>query len=327
MKYHYIAASLLSFSAAVTASELATVSFALDNDGIYGSDEDYSNGIFVSYTSGSIKPYWLFQPLSLSYWGASSLDKVEVQLGHKIWTPTDIEASYPLENDRPYAGYFHGEFNYISLHPEQAHRFNLTIGTTGENSYADRAQRIVHSIVGSSEPQGWEYQIDNKVVGSLGYLSHFNLLRKQVLSNSSWELSNVSEANIGNFRSDVSTGFMLRFGTDLHNNFGAANISAENPFKAGMIGTSGSAWFSFIGAELRYRFNDHTIEGARSALPEPQDRYDVDLQHLQTTLVTGIAWYNRHVGASLTLTGKNADYKQASNGIHGNGAISLFAFF
>jgi hypothetical protein len=327
MKCHYFAASLILLSAAAAASERATVSFALDNDGIYGSDEDYSNGIFVAYTSGSIQPYWLFQPLSLSYWGASSLDKLEIQVGHKIWTPTDIEASYPLINDRPYAGYFHGELNYISLHPEQVQRFNLTIGTTGENSYADKAQKLVHSIVGSSDPQGWEYQIENKVVGSVGYLSHFNLLRSQVLANSSWELSNVSEANFGNFRSDISTGFMLRFGTDLHNNFGAANISAENPFKPGMIGASSSAWFGFIGAELRYRFNDHTIEGKRPALPEPKSQYDVDLQHLQTTLVTGIAWYNHHFGVSLTLTGKNADYKQAANALHGNGAISLFTFF
>ena len=70
-----------------------------------------------------------------------------------MYTPSDIEATTPQINDRPYAGYFHGEFNYISLHPQQAQRFNLTIGATGEDSLAEESQDIVHGIVGSDEPQ------------------------------------------------------------------------------------------------------------------------------------------------------------------------------
>ncbi|MGC9494025.1 lipid A deacylase LpxR family protein [Vibrio genomosp. F10] len=318
--------ALIIASSSVTASERSTVSFSLDNDGIFGVDQDYTNGIFLSYTSGAINTPWILTPLSLSVWGASPLDKVEFTLGHKMWTPSDIEAMEPLANDRPYAGYFHGELNFISLHPQQAQRFNLTLGATGENSLAGQAQKLVHSITGSDDPNGWDYQVDEGLVGSVGYLSHFNWGRSRSFGNTELEVSNVSEGNIGSFRSDLSTGMMFRWGTDLGGNMGAANISTENPFRPGMIGASNTAWFVFTGIEGRYRFNDITIEGERPNISNPEN-YPSTLENWQSTAVLGAVWYNQYVGVSLTVTAKTPDYKEAPSSIYGTGGLALFAFF
>ena len=143
---------LILLASSAVASERSTVSFSIDNDGVFGVDQDYTNGLFLTYTSGAVTPNWLTNPMSLSFWGGASLDKYEFTLGHKMYTPSDINATTPMVNDRPYAGYLHAEFNYISLHPQQAQRFNLTLGTTGESSLADQAQDIVHGITGSDEP-------------------------------------------------------------------------------------------------------------------------------------------------------------------------------
>ncbi len=86
---------------------------------------------------------------------------------------------------------------YISLNPQQAQRFNITFGTT-ESALSEDAQKLVHSITKSDEPMGWEYQIDDEYAGSVGYLSHFNLMRNQALANTDYEISNVSEINVGN---------------------------------------------------------------------------------------------------------------------------------
>lgn len=331
---HALLLPLVLASTASFASEKSTIQFSLDNDGVFGVDQDYTNGIFLSYTSGAITPYSLFSPLSLSFWGGASLDKFEFTLGHKMYTPSDIEATEPMINDRPYAGYLHGEFNYISLHPQQAQRFNLTIGTTGENSLSEEAQKLVHSITKSDEPNGWGYQIDNEVVGSIGYLSHFNLIRQRSVANTDWEVSNVSEVNVGNFRSDASTGLMFRWGADLGGSMGAANIDNENPFRAGMLGASKGGWFFFAGAEARYRFNDITIEGDRPGVDEyaiangeDPSIYDVELENVQATGVTGFAWYNQMFGATLTATVKTPDYKDAPESVYGTGAITFYAFF
>lgn len=324
--------SLLLISLGAHASERSTVTFALDNDGLFGVDQDYTNGLFLTYTSHAINPHWLFTPLSLSMWGAASLDKVEFSIGHKMYTPSNISADVPLENERPYAGYLHTEFNYISLHPQQAQRFNLTIGTTGESSLADRAQSIVHSLTGSKEPNGWEYQIEDARVGSIGYLSHFNMMRARSIANTDFEISNVTEGNFGNFRSDISTGFMFRWGTDLAGSMGAAHIDNEYTFRPGMLGGSKSGWFIFAGVEGRYRFNDFTVEGYRPGIEEDPnitnpDLYDVTLENIQATAVAGIAWYGSGFGATLSSAAKTPDYKEASDASYGNGSLSLYAFF
>lgn len=251
MKSHIVFSSLFSLffslitatSSSVAASEHSTVTFALDNDGTFGVDQDYSNGIFISYTSSAISTPSMLTYLSLSIWEKPSLDKFEFTLGHKMWTPSDIESTEPVANDRPYAGYFYGEFNFISLSPQQVQRFNLTLGATGESSFADQAQKIVHKMTGSDEPKGWEYQIEDDVVGGIGYLSHVNLSRHALFdnddsahtsfNNTEFEISNITEINVGGFRSDVATGMMIRWGTDLAANMGAAGISTEHPFRPG----------------------------------------------------------------------------------------------
>ncbi|MYM60535.1 DUF2219 family protein [Vibrio sp. OCN044] len=325
---------LLLISSLCLASEKSTLAFTIDNDGIFGVDKDYTSGLFLTYSTGAITPYAIFSPLSLSYWGGTSLDKLEFLIGHKMYTPSDIEATTPQINDRPYAGYFHGEFNYISLHPQQAQRFNLTIGATGEDSLAEESQDIVHGIVGSDEPRGWVYQVDEGYVGSVGYLTHINLWRDSAIANTDWEVSSVSEVNLGNFRSDISTGLMFRLGTDLAGSMGAANIDNENPFRASMLGASKSGWFVYGGIEARYRFNDVTIEGSRPGVDtyanlngHNANVYDVTLKEDQATAVAGIAWYNDHFGATATATVKTPDYEEADKSVYSSGSLSLYAFF
>ena len=308
------------------ASTKSTVSFTLDNDGIFGVDQDYTNGIFLSYATGQLKQESQWKWLSLADSEHANIDKIELVLGHKMWTPSDIEADYPLVNDRPYAGYLHTEINYLSLTDDKAVRYNFTIGATGESSLSEKAQEIVHSITGSTDPQGWDYQIDDKVAFSLGYRV-FNKLMRSEEQKTQWEITNINDINAGNFRSDVSQGVMFRWGTNLANSIGAANISVESPFSASMIAQNTSSWFLFTGFEGRYRFNDMTIEGDRPGIPEPSAPYDVTLQNWQASAVAGVSWYNQNYGASITFTIKTPDYEEAQTDVYGTGSFSVFAFF
>ncbi|MCR9989352.1 MULTISPECIES: lipid A deacylase LpxR family protein [Vibrio diabolicus subgroup] len=308
------------------ASTKSTVSFTLDNDGIFGVDQDYTNGIFLSYATGQLKQESQWKWLSLADSEHANIDKIELVLGHKMWTPSDIEADYPLVNDRPYAGYLHTEINYLSLTDDKAVRYNFTIGATGESSLSEKAQEIVHGITGSTDPQGWDYQIDDKVAFNLGYRV-FNKLMRSEEQKTQWEITNINDINAGNFRSDVSQGVMFRWGTNLASSIGAANISVESPFSASMLAQDTSSWFLFTGFEGRYRFNDMTIEGDRPGIPEPSAPYDVTLQNWQASAVAGATWYNKNYGASLTFTIKTPDYEESQTDVYGTGSFSVFAFF
>ncbi|ELA7919605.1 lipid A deacylase LpxR family protein [Vibrio alginolyticus] len=308
------------------ASTKSTVSFTIDNDGIFGVDQDYTNGVFLSYATDQLTQESQWKWLSLANSEHANIDKIELVLGHKMWTPSDIEADYPLINDRPYAGYLHTEINYLSLTSDKAVRYNFTIGATGESSLSEKAQEIVHGITGSTDPQGWDYQIEDKVAFSLGYRV-FNKLMRSEEQKTQWEITNINDINAGNFRSDVSQGVMFRWGTNLANSIGAANISVESPFSASMIALNTSSWFLFTGFEGRYRFNDMTIEGDRPGIPEPSAPYDVTLQNWQASAVAGVSWYNQNYGASITFTIKTPDYEEAQTDVYGTGSFSVFAFF
>ncbi|MDW1924342.1 MULTISPECIES: lipid A deacylase LpxR family protein [Vibrio] len=308
------------------ASTKSTVSFTIDNDGIFGVDQDYTNGVFLSYATDQLIQESQWKWLSLANSEHANIDKIELVLGHKMWTPSDIEADYPLINDRPYAGYLHTEINYLSLTSDKAVRYNFTIGATGESSLSEKAQEIVHGITGSTDPQGWDYQIEDKVAFSLGYRV-FNKLMRSEEQKTQWEITNINDINAGNFRSDVSQGVMFRWGTNLANSIGAANISVESPFSASMIAQNTSSWFLFTGFEGRYRFNDMTIEGDRPGIPEPSAPYDATLQNWQASAVAGVSWYNQNYGASITFTIKTPDYEEAQTDVYGTGSFSVFAFF
>lgn len=313
-------------SPAAFASSKSTVSFTLDNDGIFGVDHDYTNGIFLSYATGQLTKESEWDWLSLNNPASSSIDKIELVLGHKMWTPRDIDADYPLVNDRPYAGYLHTELNYLSLTADKAVRYNFTIGTTGERSLSEKAQSLVHTITGSPDPQGWDYQIDDYLALSFGYRA-FNKLIRSEGNGTQWEVTNVNNINAGNFRSDISQGVMFRWGTHLSNSIGAANISVESPFSASMLARNTTSWFIFAGLEGHYRFNDITIEGDRSGISGESDVYDVTLAHWQSSAVAGATWHNQSYGVSVTFTLKTPEYKEAQTDVYGTGSFSVFAFF
>ncbi len=313
-------------SPATFAATKSTVSFTLDNDGIFGVDHDYTNGIFLSYATAKLRNESEWDWLSLNRSSASNVDKIELVLGHKMWTPSEIDVDYPVANDRPYAGYLHTETNYLSLTSDKAVRYNLTVGMTGKNSLAERAQSLVHSITGSPDPQGWDYQIDDYLAFSTGYRA-FNKLIRSEDSGTQWEITSINDVNAGNFRSDVSQGIMFRWGTNLGNSIGAANISVESPFSASMLADQTRSWFIFTGVEGRYRFNDITIEGNRSGIPSSSGDCDVTLEHWQGGAVAGAAWYNQNFGASMTFTVKTPEYKESPTEIYGTGSLSVFAFF
>lgn len=311
---------------ATFASTQSTVSFTLDNDGIFGVDQDYTNGIFLSYATGQLRKDSEWSWLTLTNSARSNIDKIELVLGHKMWTPSEIEADYPLVNDRPYAGYLHTEMNYLSLSADKAVRYNFTIGATGESSFSDKAQSLVHGITGSTDPKGWDYQIDDYLAFSVGYRAFNKLLRSEGKS-TQWEITNVNDFNAGNFRSDLAQGVMFRWGTNLENSIGAANISVESPFSASMLANNTTSWFVFAGFEGRYRFNDITLQGDRSGIPGSSNAYDVTLQPWQSSAVAGATWYNQSYGASLTFTVKTPEYKESQTDVYGTGSLSLFAFF
>lgn len=325
---HLAVVSALFFSTSNFAYTQSSIFFGLDNDGIVTTDQDYTNGIFLNYsTDFTVKQGGLLDSIPgnhfSSAYNADKVYKYSVELGQKMWTPSDIEEFDPIANARPYAGLLYLTSNLYSITKHEINAYQFMLGTVGPNSFAKEGQKFVHSIVGSDDPKGWDNQIENQIVFNLGYLRSDRWYESEINNAKSHEISSHSRVLAGNFRSEVATSVMWRWGTNLSSSIGSAKVSNESAVDPGLIVRYKTGYFFFAGLEARYRFNDITIEGDR-----PDDGITASqVEHLQATSTIGIVGYLKGWGASLAISSKTPDFEEDKSGILSNGSIALFWLF
>ncbi|MDB1123582.1 lipid A deacylase LpxR family protein [Vibrio algarum] len=305
----------------VTAND-KTISITADNDGPFGTDQNYTNGLQIDY-SNSISDlnsiFIRYSPFSLLEHFENNLHKWHISVGQKMWTPSDIQKEHPEPNERPYAGFLYSQGELITISDTSTHTLGLLVGVTGSNSFAEEAQKFVHSLVGSDTPEGWDYQIEDTFIANLSYDGNYLQHTIENKSGLSHEFSTPLRVLAGNYRSELATGIMWRWGLNLQDSLGSAKTENEMSFKPHMVQGKVTGAFLFAGAEARYRFNDITIDGDR-----PDDVYPTDVEHIQATAVFGGAKYGESMGGSITLAFKSKDFEQDLNRHSANISMSLF---
>ncbi|WP_299013353.1 lipid A deacylase LpxR family protein [uncultured Photobacterium sp.] len=302
-----------------------SISFSIDNDGIVGTDQNYTNGIFLEYNSSSTTKLEVIAPSSVRYIASLlPLDKAtfkgwNVRLGQQMWTPEDIEQPLPIENERPYAGLLFLESGIYQYSPKLVDKYTAMIGVVGPNSFAEDGQKFIHGIIGSDEPIGWDYQIENQVVFNLGYQRHRLLSRNDAVGFEQYDLSTVGRINAGNFQSELAFGSIARWGNRLETNFGTTGFSPGRFVDISVLSASPKGYFLFAGIEGRYRFNDITVEGDR-----PDEVPDNRIEHIQATAVLGGVFYQARWGVSLSFATSSREYKEDQHSTNSIGSLELF---
>jgi hypothetical protein len=83
-----------------------------------------------------------------------------VAVGLLIFTPRELAAHDVVYGDRPYASLFFlsAGRRYVSTEADVAYNSSFTIGMMGLRA-ARSVQHALHSLTGSTQPQGWEHQV------------------------------------------------------------------------------------------------------------------------------------------------------------------------
>ena len=312
-------------SSAVQAYNSGSISFSIDNDGIVGTDQNYTNGIFLEYHSAPTSslehdtPIPVRQIAPLLPLNRDMLKGWNFRLGQQMWTPEDIESPDPVEDERPYAGLLFFETGIYQYSPALVDKYSAMIGTVGPNSLAEQGQKIIHNIIGSDEPMGWDWQIENQIVFNLGYQGHRLLSRNNATGFEQYDLSYVGRINAGNYQSEVALGSVARWGNNLESNFGITGFTPGRYVDISVLSSSPSGYFLFAGIEGRYRFNDITIEGDR-----PEAVPDTNVENMQATLVLGGIYYQPKWGISLSFAGNSREFEEDRHAYSTIGSLELF---
>lgn len=237
----------------------STLSLHLDNDLYVGQDRDYTNGARLSWISEALASVGSDQAGGLQYHYGMSLTQL-------IFTPEDYLASHQPPGERRYAGWLGLGFSLHAKGEQALNSIELTLGTTGPNSFAEDAQNAVHEIRNIEKFNGWADQIPSELTldvsftqkrrRDFGFLAHGDFSM-----DGAWEWS----ARLGSFRTSAHLGASLRGGFHLMPDMSDQRLSEiafshRHAFAADPAASHWSAYF-FSGTVVRGIAHDATLDG------------------------------------------------------------------
>lgn len=173
-------------------------------------DNFYTNGIRIEYLTSSKEVKLLdLLLLGLPADNTSSLF-YGISLSQNMYTPSDIKVSDLMVNDRPYGGWMYASLSRISTDRIEERRLKseLSLGVIGSISFAEETQKIIHELINSPEPMGWDHQIKNDVGVNYHLAYEGHLLRNK--NADIWELVGILRGNAGTVFTNGGAGLLFR---------------------------------------------------------------------------------------------------------------------
>ncbi|QFU23050.1 lipid A deacylase LpxR family protein [Shewanella eurypsychrophilus] len=316
---------LISFSSSANEYNTSSISLTIDNDSLLNTDREYTSGVYFKYNSASVKIPSDFSSDTISYLAEilplseASRKGWGLEFSQQMWTPTNIEVTDEIKNDRPYSGLISLNTYIREYSEESTTKYGLMLGIVGPSSHAEQSQKYIHQMIDSPKPMGWENQMEDKFVYGLEFESQKALLRRSAFGYYDYEVSMLNRVKVSNFQSEVAFGSTLRWGSQLHESFGSVGNKPGGLIDPSAFSNSKSGFFAYLALEGRYRFNDYTIDGAR-----PEHVYNINVENWQSTGSTGVVYYQSTWGVALSYAVSTPNFKEDVINHNAFGSLELF---
>ncbi|WP_018949215.1 lipid A deacylase LpxR family protein [Thioalkalivibrio sp. ALMg11] len=279
--------------AALAGGGVDALHFEFENDLFGGEDRYYTNGLRIGWTrsEGRVPPWLRTVADSLPFFVSREEPgrlKAAIHLGQNMYTPEDIERATPDPDDRPYAGWLYLNFSMAAEHDDRLDRLQVTLGTVGPASLADRTQREVHSWSSAPEPQGWDRQIGNEPTLMLAYERQLRGRSHRTQNGWGADLTPHWGVAAGTPFTFANAGAIVRAGRNLPGDYGPPRIrpalSGTHTFET----TARAGGYAFAGVDTRLMLYDLFLDG-----PVFRDGPSVDKHPVVGELTAGFVF---HVG-------------------------------
>ncbi|MEH6579407.1 MAG: lipid A deacylase LpxR family protein [Amphritea sp.] len=302
-----------------------TLSFYLENDLFAETDQQYTNGVRVSWVSPDISDYlndeqlpgWVRRynrfvtaPLGLFEEGQPPAESeisrnLVITVGQQMYTPEDIDRVTVDPDDRPYAGWLYLGAGYHLKARQKMDSAIINIGMIGPASQAQEAQDFIHDLRGLETFKGWDNQLSNELGLQLVYERKYRQPVQNIAGGLQYDIIYHGGASLGNVATYLNGGAEFRIGWHLPDDFGTSALrpGGDNsaPGKKDRR-TSGSGYsldenlglHGFISLDGRWVLRDIFLDGNTFT-----DSHSVD----KKPLVGDIA-----IGASMLVQGWKLSY-------------------
>jgi len=257
--------SLLVVSCAVAGDPGSVVSLQFENDvlGIDDSDMHYTNGLQLSWQSGHESvPDWLASWATGNFlFGSEAYLQLKLALGHNVYTPEDLKTPELIEDDRPYAGWLHGDFTLMGRTGEAMNVLEVSLGIVGPSAGGYQLQKWFHEIIDSPDPVGWQNQLHDELALLVGFERRW----RNIIDLGFWGLEIDPAphlgASLGNVFTYGSAGGNLRLGQGLASDFGPPRLRPGSSGSSCFRGERNLSWYFFAGTEGRLVLHNIFLDG------------------------------------------------------------------
>ncbi len=306
-------------------SEGGTFSVTFENDLFGNSDQNYTNGARISYVTprNDLPLVGRFARRNLGWLTDADDWYGTVAFGQNIYTPEDLSRVPPDPTDRPYAGFLYVSFGIAADRGDRLDTIALDLGVVGPASQADWVQRLVHDTLGFTEPEGWEFQLENEPGVRLlyerkyrfGYDFNLPVFDLAVDAAPHFGLA------LGNVDISAAAGLTVRVGDELRDNYGPPRVRPALAGPGFYQADEGFGWYLFAGAEGRVVGRNIFLEGNTF-----QDSPSVDPHRLVADLQGGVALQFGGYELSYTHVFRSPEF-EGDDGFSDFGSLTLSAKF
>ncbi|MFV0473198.1 MAG: lipid A deacylase LpxR family protein [Pikeienuella sp.] len=252
--------------------------FGLENDIFAGTDNHYTNGVRLEYTSAPGDVPALVEPLRdaiAPLYGEGVEWRSVWGIGQGMYVPYGIGRRHPPRRNRPYAGWLYGYYGLAAARAGALDIIRADIGVLGPPSLAEPIQKELHEQIGSPRPAGWDSQIETHPTVALSYqrVQRFRHEEEIAGAPARAEFLPHMRLTLGNVDTYAAAGFTFRASWNGADDFGPAT-RLRGHSGGGIAAPADGAGFSvFAGAEGRAYAHSGLIEGpffgqGRPAEPE-----------------------------------------------------------
>lgn len=240
-----------------------TLSFVYENDTFYNRDSHYTNGVRLSWIPGSSDtPGWALDIAKAIPWFPRHGQVLHgYSLGQNMYTPSDITLENPPEDERPYAGWLYGTIGLGVETGRQLDQVALTVGMVGPASLAEHTQKMVHKLVNSEDPKGWDTQLRNEPGLMIGWQRNWRALAAHSFLGNQLDFTPHLGVTLGNIYTYANSGLTMRYGDNLPLDYGPPRIQPGMAGTSSFVSGPGIGWYLFAGVEGRAMARNIFLDG------------------------------------------------------------------
>ncbi len=287
------------------------MAFSLDNDFFVGMDRHYTNGLKIGWLSdaqqaadGCALATGLCALPGIS--GADKKQAWSLSLQQIMVTPENISRSVPDYSDLPYVGFTHVEWGLYSWDDQVLTGYGLRLGVVGEDSGAKQSQIVIHQLIGSDEPKGWDHQLGQDIIGGVYFLQSHHVLHHQTAPAYAWDMHLAYGVDLNNFIASAKAGVFISFGHHHTLRFlpDFTGLSNSAAMVGRVEGKDEDGWSIFAGLFGEYQAYSYVVEEAPSAY------YHLQAEPWLGNLMLGFSHRWEKLQLIFTLRGSNSLIKQ-----------------